>query len=99
LSDAAPGSWQLRGYVTLPATARPTLTELVSIDRRSPKFGRLTDPATTLVSMSHTSPRQVGSHGFQQRIVDGFVAIFLPVGFPDSVTDDFVQLFALANQN
>lgn len=34
-------------------------------------------------------------YGLRAWFRDGLISIFLPVGFPDSVTDDFVQFIPL----
>jgi len=38
-------------------------------------------------------PEQGGIYGWLR---DGFISIFLPVGFPDSVTEDFAQFEPVA---
>jgi len=39
-----------------------------------------------------TSPKLVVPHqGFGPWVKEGLISIFLPVGFPDSVTEDFVR--------
>jgi hypothetical protein len=53
-------------------------------------------PAPNKASLFH---RQ---HGLRAWIRDGVVSVFLPVGFPDSVTEDFAQFHppkAVADEN